>query len=73
MKYRNQLKDIRKWSLEEAGYNDDLSAEDKIAAKKLAEKLYQEALEELEELEAEEDDMIFKHEIKYKRNWDSAA
>lgn len=73
MRYRNQLKDIRKWSLEEAGYNENLPADEKRLAKEKADKLYEDAVAELEELESEEDEMVFKHEIKYKRKWDSAA
>lgn len=73
MRYRNQLKEIRKWSLEEAGYRDDLPPDEKKIAKDNADRLYEEALLELEELESDEDENDFRHEVKYKRNWNGAA
>lgn len=72
MRYRDQLKDARKWALIEAGYSDELTPEQKAEAKKKAEELYNEAITELELIEQEEDEQYARFDRR-NRKWDDAA
>ena len=44
MRYRDQIKEARKWSYIEAGYTEELSAEDKQIALERANQLFEEAV-----------------------------
>jgi hypothetical protein len=72
MRYRDQIKEARKWSYIEAGYTEE-SAEDKQIALERANQLFEEAVRELEEIEAEEEENYIRHDRKYKKHWDNAA
>ena len=41
MRYKDQLKDARKWAYIEAGYNEELPSAEKVAAKKKADELFE--------------------------------
>jgi acyl-CoA reductase-like NAD-dependent aldehyde dehydrogenase len=76
MRYRDQIKEARKWSYVEAGFSEELPPDERQAALERANALYEEAVNELEELEAEEDESYNKYERKYiktKKRWDNAA
>lgn len=72
MRYRDQLKDARKWALIESGYSEELTPEQKAEAKKKAEELYNEAVAEFELIEQEEDEQYARFDRR-SRNWDDAA
>lgn len=76
-KYRDQLKEGRKWALVEAGYREDLTAELKAIALEKADVLFDEFKKELEEIEQEEEDGYSRYdrkcERKSRRNMDDAA
>ena len=73
MKYNREAeKEAKKESLRQAGYRDDLPNEEKIAAKKRADEIFQEYLDECAEIEAEEEDFFRMSEIRYGRNRDAA-
>ena len=71
-KYRDQIRDARKWSLIEAGYSEDLTPELKRIAKEKADELFEEAKAEIAEIEAEEAEVQSMHDVRYKRSWDAA-
>jgi hypothetical protein len=73
VRYRDQLKEARRWSYIEAGFSEDLPADERDAALERANELYEEAVRELEEIEAEEEETYGKYDTKYKRKWDNAA
>jgi len=76
MRYRDQIKEARKWSYVEAGFSEELPPDERQVALERANALYEEAVKELEELEAEEDESYSKYERKYiktKKRWDNAA
>lgn len=77
MRYRDQLREARKWSYLEAGFSEDLPADERQAALERANALYEEAVKELEDLEAEEDENYNKFDRKFeknqKRRWNDAA
>jgi hypothetical protein len=72
MRYKDQLKDARKWAYIEAGYNEELSADEKLAAKNKADELFEEAAAELQLIEEEEENNYNKYERRYKRGFDAA-
>lgn len=73
MRYRDQIKEARKWSYTEAGFSEELSPELKQKALEKADQLFEEAKREIEEIEAEEEENYARHDRKYKRNFDRAA
>lgn len=77
MRYRDQLKEARRWSYLEAGYSDELPPEERKIALEKANRLYEEAVAEIEEIEAEEEENYSKYDKKFeknqKRRWDEAA
>lgn len=73
MRYRDQLKEARRWSYIEAGFSEDLPADERDAALERANQLFEEAVREIEEIEAEEEENYVRHERKYKKHWDNAA
>jgi hypothetical protein len=73
MRYRDQIKEARKWSYVEAGFSEELSAEDRLKALEKADQLFEEAKKEIEEIEAEEEENYARHDRKYKRHFDNAA
>ena len=73
MRYRDQLKEARRWSYIEAGFSEDLPADERDAALERANQLFEEAVREIEEIEAEEEENYIRHERKYKKHWDNAA
>lgn len=73
MKYNREAeKEAKKEALRQAGYRDDLPTNEKIAAKKRADEIFQEYLDECAEIEAEEDEFFRMSEIRYSRNRDAA-
>lgn len=73
MKYnRDAEREARKEALRQAGYRDDLPQNEKIAALKLADEIFQEYLDECAEIEAEEEEVYRMSEIKCRRNRDAA-
>lgn len=77
MRYRDQLKEARRWSYLEAGYSDELPPEERKIALEKANRLYEEAVAEIEEIEAEEEENYSRYDKKFeknqKRRWDEAA
>lgn len=77
MRYRDQLREARKWSYLEAGFSEELPPEEKQEALERANALYEEAVKELEEIEAEEEENYSKFDKKFERNqkrrWNDAA
>lgn len=72
-RYRDQLREGRKWALVEAGYSEDLSVELKQIALEKADQLFEEFKMELMEIEDEEESNYRSYERKYRRNIDDAA
>lgn len=73
MKYNREAeREARKEALRQAGYKDDLPNAEKIAAKKRADEIFQEYLDECAEIEAEEDEVYRMNEIKCRRNREAA-
>lgn len=72
-RYRDQLREGRKWALVEAGYSEDLTSELKAIALEKADVLFDEFKKELEEIEQEEEQNYDKYDRKYRRNMDDAA
>jgi hypothetical protein len=73
MKYNREAeRAARKEALRQAGYSDDLPNAEKIAAKKRADEIFQEYLDECAEIEAEEDEFYRMNDIRYSRNKDAA-
>lgn len=73
MRYRDQIREARKWSYIEAGFSEELPADEKQIALERANQLFEEAVREIEEIEAEEEESYIRHERKYKKHWDNAA
>jgi hypothetical protein len=73
MRYREQIREARKWSYIEAGFSEELSSDEKQIALERANHLFEEAVREIEEIEAEEEENYIRHERKYKKHWDNAA
>ena len=73
MRYRDQIREARKWSYIEAGFSEELSPELKQIALEKAEQLFEEAKREIEEIEAEEEENFARYDRKYKRHFDNAA
>lgn len=77
MRYRDQLREARKWSYVEAGFSEELPPEERKLALERANKLYEEAVRELEEIEEEEEENYSRFDRKYekncKRRWNDAA
>lgn len=74
MKYnRDAEREARKEALRQAGYRDDLPNAEKVAAKKRADEIFQEYLDECAEIEAEEDEVYRMNEIRYGRKSRDAA
>jgi len=72
-RYRDQMREGRKWALVEAGYREDLSAELKAIAIEKANELFEDFKNELLEIEQEEEENYGKYERRYSRNMDDAA
>lgn len=73
MKYNREAeREARKEALRQAGYRDDLPSDEKIAAKKKADEIFQEYLDECAEIEAEEEEFYRMSDIRYSRNRDAA-
>lgn len=68
MRYRDQLKEARKWSYSEAGFSEDLPPEERQKALERANALYEEAARELEEIEAEEEESYSRFDRKFEKN-----
>lgn len=66
-RYRDQLKEGRKWALVEAGYSEDLTAELKKIALEKADQLFEEFKMELMDIEEEEEDNFNHQERKFER------
>lgn len=71
-RYRDQIRDARKWALEEAGYRDDMTAEEKKNCMIKVEELMEEVLNEMRLVEEEEEDTYARYDRKYRRNMDAA-
>lgn len=76
-RYRDQMREGRKWALVEAGYSEDLTAELKAIALEKADVLFEEFKQELLDIEQEEEDGYSKYDRKndrkLRRNMDDAA
>jgi len=73
MKYNREAeRAAKKEALRQAGYSDDLPTAEKIAAKKRADEIFQEYLDECAEIEAEEEEFYRMSDIRYSRNRDAA-
>ena len=72
-RYRDQLREGRKWALVEAGYSEDLTAELRAIALEKADALFEDFKNELLEIEQEEEEDYGKYERRYRRNMDDAA
>ncbi len=72
MRYKDQLNEARKWAYIEAGFNEELSSDEKLVAKNKAEELFEEAVAELQLIEEEEENNYNKYERRYKRGFDAA-
>lgn len=72
MRYKDQLRESMQWAKMEAGYDDSLPDDEKYEKMKLVNSLFEEAKRELEDIEEEEEYMMNKYEIKYKRSWEAA-
>ena len=69
MKYNREAeKEAKKEALRQAGYSDDLPQNEKIAAKKLADEIFQEYLDECHAIEEDEEDFYRMSDIRYVRN-----
>lgn len=68
MRYRDQLKEARRWSYLEAGFSEELPAEERQEALERANALYEEAVRELEEIEAEEEENYSRFDRKFEKN-----
>ena len=68
MRYRDQLKEIRKWSYLEAGFSEDLPPQERQEALERAFALYEDAVKELEEIEAEEEESYSRFDKKFEKN-----
>lgn len=68
MKYnRDAEREAKKEALRQAGYRDDLPQDERLAALKVADQIFQEYLDECAEIEAEEDDFFRMSEIRNTR------
>lgn len=67
MRYRDQLKEARRWSYLEAGFSEELPAEERQEALERANALYEEAVRELEEIEAEEEESYSRFDRKFEK------
>jgi hypothetical protein len=73
MKYNREAeREAKKEALRQSGYREDMTPEEKIAARKLADQIFQEYLDEVAEIEAEEDEFYRMSEIRYSRNREAA-
>jgi hypothetical protein len=73
MKYNREAeKEAKKEALRQAGYKDDLPQNEKIAALKLADDIFQEYLDECAAIEEEEEDFYRMSDLRYGRNRDAA-
>lgn len=69
MRYNRQAeREAKREALRQAGYSDDLPADEKKKALEVADKIFQEYLEECAAIEEEEDEVYRMNEIKYRRN-----
>lgn len=72
-RYRDQLREGRRWALVEAGYSEDLTAELKQIALEKADQLFEEFKMELMDIENDEESNYRSYERKYRRNINDAA
>jgi|694.fasta_scaffold06007_11 hypothetical protein len=72
-RYRDQIRDARKWALNEAGYRDDMTAEEKKICMARVDELMEEVQNEMRLVEEYEDDVYARNDRKYRRNMDDAA
>lgn len=67
-RYRDQLREGRKWALVEAGYSEDLTPELKQIALEKADELFDEFKQELIDIESEEEEDYCSQDIKFRRS-----
>jgi hypothetical protein len=72
-RYKNQIRDARKWALIEAGYNDDMTAEEKKVCLARVDELMDEVHSEMRLVEEDEENTYARYDRKYRRNMDDAA
>lgn len=72
-RYKDSVREARKWALVESGYRDDLSSEEKSAALQKAEELVEEFKNEMRLVEEEEENTYQKFDRRFRRNFDDAA
>jgi len=76
-RYKDKIREARKWALVEAGYSDDLTPEEKSVALEKADELVEEFKNEMRLVEEEEDYTYQKFDRRCdrhcRRNFDDAA
>ena len=68
MRYRDQLREARRWSYLEAGFSEDLPPAERQEALERANALYEEAVRELEDIEAEEEENYSRFDRRFEKN-----
>jgi hypothetical protein len=72
-RYRDQIRDARKWALIETGYNDNMTAEEKKICLAKVDELMEEVQTEMRLVEEDEENTYARYDRKYRRNMDDAA
>lgn len=72
-RYRDQIRDARKWALIEAGYSDSMTAEEKKVCLARVDELMDEVHSEMRLVEEDEENTYARYDRKYRRNMDDAA
>lgn len=72
-RYRDQIRDARKWAMIEAGYREDMTAEEKKICMARVEELMDEVQNEMRLVEEDEENTYARYDRKYRRNMDDAA
>lgn len=69
MRYNREAeREAKREALRQAGYSDDLPAEEKKKALEIADQIFQEYLDECAAIEEEEEEVYRLNEIKYRRS-----
>ena len=71
-RYRDQIRDARKWAMIEAGYREDMTAEEKKICMTKVEELMDEVQNEMRLVEEDEENTYARYDRKYQRNMDAA-